>query len=98
MKRRFFTIIHAGTLTDEPGGQHEILWDTDDALLRTPYKKIPKEDVAECLVQSLLWKEAIGRSIDIASGPLAKPTKDWLRFWARPGDCMYPADKGFPTD
>lgn len=29
MKRSFFTIIHAGTLTDEPGGQREIVWDTD---------------------------------------------------------------------
>ena len=29
MKRSFFTIVHAGTLTDEPGGQREIVWDTD---------------------------------------------------------------------
>ena len=36
-----------------------------------------------------------GRSIDIASRPEgqgAQPTKDWLRFWARPGNCVYPAD------
>lgn len=98
MQRRFFTIIHSATMTDEPGGQQEIVWDTDDALLRTPYKKIPKEDVAECIVQALLWKEAIGRSIDIASGP-SKPSRDWLRFWARPGNCFYPADfEGFPAE
>ena len=36
MKRAFFTIIHAGALTDEPGGRREIVWDTDDSLLRTP--------------------------------------------------------------
>ena len=34
MKRCFFTIIHAGALTDEKGGEREIVWDTDDALLR----------------------------------------------------------------
>lgn len=99
MKRRLFTIIHAGTITEDPGKQHEIIWDTDDALLRTPYKKIPKEDVAECIVQALRWKEAIGRSIDIASGPVNKATTDWLRFWARPGNCLYPADfDGFPAE
>jgi hypothetical protein len=99
MKRKFFTIIHAAALTDDRGGQHEVIWDTDDALLRTPYKKIPREDVAECIVQALIWEEAIGKSIDVSSGPEAKPTKDWFRFWARPGSCMYPADyDGFPKD
>lgn len=77
------------------GGRREIVWDTDDALLRTSFRKIPREDVAEVLVQALIWKEAIGRSIDIASRPEgqgAGPTKDWLRFWSRPGNCVYPVD------
>lgn len=56
MKRCFFTIVHSGILTDEPGGQREIVWDTDDALLRTQLRKIPREDVAEVLVQALIWK------------------------------------------
>lgn len=60
MKRCFFTIVHSGALIDEKGGKREIVWDTDDALLRTNFRKIPREDVAEVLVQSLLWKEAIG--------------------------------------
>jgi nucleoside-diphosphate-sugar epimerase len=34
MKRCFFTIIHAGILTGEKGGEREIVWDTDDSLLR----------------------------------------------------------------
>ena len=66
-----------------------------DALLRTNFRKIPKEDAAEVLVQALVWKEAIGRSIDIGSlepGEGLGPTKDWLRFWARSGNCIYPAD------
>lgn len=101
MKRCYFTIVHAGTLTDEKGGEREIVWDTDDALLRTSFRKIPKEDAAEVLLQALHYKEAIGRSIDVASRPPgqgAGPTKDWIRFWSRPGNCLYPAaDPEDPT-
>lgn len=118
MKRCMFTILHAAKLTDEKGGCREIIWDTDDALLRTPFRRIPKEDAAEVIVQALQWKEAIGRSIDIASRPWSHPRgtqsdseatgstdhavgmssadiphkMDWLRFWSKPGDCIYPAD------
>jgi hypothetical protein len=78
--------------------------------LRKNFKKISKEDAAEVIVQALIWKESINRSIDIANLPndvadanedntssssfLASTTttKDWLRFWSRPGDCVYPAD------
>ena len=60
MKRCFFTIVHCGALIDEKGGKREIVWDTDDALLRTKYRKIPREDVAEVLVQALVCKDAIG--------------------------------------
>jgi len=95
MKRVFFTIVHAGTLTNEPGGLREIVWDVDDSLLRTSFRKIPEEDCAEVLVQALLHKESIGRSIDVASRPPgqgAGPTKDWSRFWSIPGNCLYPSD------
>jgi len=101
MKRCFFTILHAAQLTDEKGGRREVIWDTDDALLRTDYRKIPKQDVAEVIVQALIWPEAIGRSIDIASLPVESQSgnnvkdgspNDWLRFWSRPGNCVYPAD------
>jgi hypothetical protein len=61
IKRCYYTIIHSASLTDDKGGRREIVWDTDDALLRTPFRKIPKEDVAEVLVQALVWKEAIGK-------------------------------------
>ena len=93
MKRSFFTIIHAGTLTDKPGNRREIVWDNDDALLRTPFAKIPREDCAEVLVQCLLWKESIGRSIDVgARSEGTGPTKDWLRFFSIPGDNLFPFD------
>jgi hypothetical protein len=42
MKRLFFTIIHCGLLTNEKGAQKEIVWDTDDALLRSGLRKISK--------------------------------------------------------
>lgn len=95
MKRSFFTIIHAAHLVDEKGGEREVIWDTDDALLRTQFRKISKEDAAEVIVKALVFPQAIGRSIDIASksrGEGSGPTKDWLRFWSQPGDCVYPSD------
>lgn len=96
MKRVFFTIIHAGVLNEDKGGAKEIVWDTDDALIARGLNKISKEDVAEVLMQALLWKEAIGRSIDVCSKPpsdkqAAGPSKDWIRFWSMPGDCTYPS-------
>ena len=127
MKRCFFTILHAGQLTTEPSGNQEIIWDTDDILLRN-FKKISIDDTAEVIIQALIWKEAIGRSIDIANKPITNSksisssninTKkglfidknnknernndsksvnnsnkhtDWLRFWSKPGNCMYPSD------
>lgn len=94
MKRCFFTIIHAGALTDDPGGRREIVFDNDDALLRAGIKRMPKQDCAEVLLQALLWREAIGRSIDVAAR--AEGTKneglDWLRFWSIPGNNVYPAE------
>ena len=94
MKRSFFTIVHPGTMTDDPGGRREIVWDNDDSLLRTPFVRIPKQDVAEVCIQALVIKEAIGRSIDIAARAegTAPATKDWLRFWSIPGNNLYPSD------
>ena len=94
MKRCFFTILHAGALTDDPPGQRDIVFDNDDALLRTNFKSIPRGDMAEVVVQALIWKEAIGRSIDVAArekGSGSSKTQDWLRFWTTPGNNLYPA-------
>ena len=95
MRRCFFTILHAGALTDDPPGQRDIVFDNDDALLRTNFKTIPRKDMAEVVVQALVWKEAIGRSIDVAArekGTGSSKTQDWLRFWSTPGNNLYPAD------
>ena len=93
IKRCAFTILHAGKLTNEDGGKREIIWDVDDVLLRSDYKSISEADAAETIVQSLLWREALGRSIDIANGPVKlKMQQDWLKFWSRPGNCMFPSN------
>jgi hypothetical protein len=52
------------------------------------------KDVAEVLLQSLIWPEAIGRSIDIGSHPEGKSPQpmDWRNFWNSVDNCAYPAD------
>ena len=70
MKHSLFTILHAAQFTEEKGGTKEIIWDTDDALLRNNFRKISTDDAAEVVVQALIWKQAIGRSIDIANKPV----------------------------
>lgn len=45
------------------GGRREIVWDTDDSLLRTNFKRIPREDLAEVLIQTLIWKEGFIHSL-----------------------------------
>lgn len=96
MKRCFFTIIHAGALTNDPGYQRDIVFDNDDALLRTKFKTIPREDLAEVIVAALGRKEAVGRSIDVAArevGSGNSKSKDWLRFFSTPGDNLYPMEE-----
>jgi hypothetical protein len=46
-----YPAVHAAQLVDARGGPREIIWDTDDALLRTAYTKISREDAAEAVVQ-----------------------------------------------
>jgi len=70
-----YTIIHPGGLlphygmTKEgcDGGKRELLVETDDALLESDTRTIPREDVAEVTVQSLTTKEAIDTSWDLTS-------------------------------
>jgi uncharacterized protein YbjT (DUF2867 family) len=49
-----YTIIHPGGLLDKPGGQQQIVLDVNDKLLSRTTRSIPREDVAELCVQSLL--------------------------------------------
>lgn len=69
-----YTIIHAGGLLPHPGqfgscegGQREVLLAIDDELLDTETRLIPREDVAEVVVQSLTTPSALNVSFDLAS-------------------------------
>ena len=62
-----------------------------DELLKEKVRSIPREDVAEVCVQSLLQKKAINRSIDIISREpgVGKVTNDWSAFFSKAGNCKY---------
>merc|ERR1712176_452591 len=60
-----YTIIRAGGLLDQPGGERRIIVGADDADLG--YRSLPREDVAEMVVEALLHKESIGKSMDLVS-------------------------------
>ena len=61
-----YTIVHPGGLLNEPGGKREIVIGVDDDRGEGE-RSIPREDVAEVLVQALLIPKYKGRSFDIRS-------------------------------
>jgi uncharacterized protein YbjT (DUF2867 family) len=68
-----YTIIRAGGLLDQPGGKRELLVGKDDTLLENPPNgiptSIPREDVAEVVVQSLMLFGAHNKAFDLISVP-----------------------------
>lgn len=75
-----YTIVHPGGLLNEDGGKRELCMGVDDKNTFTDNNTIPREDVAEVLVQALLHTEYRGRSFDIVSKNEedGKPTKDYV--------------------
>lgn len=51
----------AGGLLDKPGGVRQLVLDVDDVLLSRTTRSIPRADVAELCVQSLLFDEVKNR-------------------------------------
>lgn len=82
-----YTIIHPGGLLPHmgnkvvPGGKRELLLGVDDAMMEGDAKSrcIPREDVAEVVLQCVLHPEAVaGRSFDLASqDPSIEGTSVW---------------------
>ena len=72
-----YTIIRAGGLQDQPGGQRELLVGKDDELLANPPDgiptSIPRADVAEVVVQALLEPAARNKAFDVISKPEGTP-------------------------
>ena len=61
-----YTIVHPGGLLNEPGSKREIVIGVDDERSEGE-RSIPREDVAEVLVQAALLPAYRGRSFDIRS-------------------------------
>jgi len=66
-----YTIVHPGGLLNEAGGKRELVVGVDDVTEGTgsDNRSIPREDVAEVLVQSLLLPSYKNRSFDVRSKP-----------------------------
>ncbi len=73
-----YTIIRAGGLLDKPGGQRELLVGKDDQLLTEPPNSIPtsipREDVAQLVVEALREPMAKNKAFDVISKPEDDPT------------------------
>lgn len=72
-----YTIIRAGGLQDQPGGQRELLVGKDDEWLIHPPDGIPtvipRSDVAEVVVQALRAPSARNKAFDLISKPAGNP-------------------------
>lgn len=62
-----YTVIHPGGLQNKPGGERELVVGVDDTLMSSDSKTVPREDVAEVVMQCLLEPAAVGRSFDIVA-------------------------------
>jgi uncharacterized protein YbjT (DUF2867 family) len=70
---RPYTIVHPGGLINEPGGQRELVLGVDDSMEGTDSRTVPREDVAEVMLQALRLPDLYGnRSFDLR----AKPTEE----------------------
>jgi uncharacterized protein YbjT (DUF2867 family) len=86
-----YTIIRAGGLLDQPGGQRELIVGKDDNFLTAPPNgiptNIPRADVAELVVQALIQPQAIDKAFDVIAKPeddrSAVKTSDFKELFAR---------------
>ena len=86
-----YTIIRAGGLLDQPGGKRELLVGKDDTMLVNPPggvpTSIPRADVAEVAVRSLLELNARNKAFDLISKPEDAPgavvTTDFAALFAQ---------------
>lgn len=72
-----YTIIRAGGLQDQPGGQRELIIGKDDTLLANPPDgiptSIPRADVAEVVAQALKSSVVRNKAFDVISKPEGTP-------------------------
>mgnify|MGYP001804785560 CR=1 FL=1 len=69
-----YSIIHPGGLSNDAGGEREIVFGVNDELLETTYRRIPRADVAEVAVQCLTSPEASNIAFDISTKEVGEGT------------------------
>ena len=62
-----YTIVRAGGLLNESGGKRKLLVGKNDTLLDRESPTIPREDVAELMIQALSIPEARNKAFDVVS-------------------------------
>lgn len=62
-----YTIIHAGGLIDQAGGERELLVGHNDEFLDSTTRAVPRADLAEVVAQALLCPEALDKDFDLVS-------------------------------
>mmetsp|Transcript_517 Transcript_517/g.602 ORF Transcript_517/g.602 Transcript_517/m.602 type:complete len:297 (+) Transcript_517:142-1032(+) len=60
-----YTIVHPGGLLNEPGGERELVVGVDDSQEGTTSRLVPREDVAEVMLQALRNEGYRNRSFDL---------------------------------
>jgi uncharacterized protein YbjT (DUF2867 family) len=77
---RDYTIVHPGGLLNEPGSERELVLGVDDSMDGTESRTVPREDVAEVMLQALRHSnEYKNRSFDLRAKPPGDgtPTTDF---------------------
>lgn len=67
-----YTILHPGGLTDDAGGERELVLGVDDEQHTTDNRSIPRADVARLLVAALEHESYRNRSFDARSRPVGE--------------------------
>ncbi len=86
-----YTIIRAGGLINEPGGKRALIVGKNDTLLENPPNGIPtvipREDVAELVVQALQQETAKNKAFDVIAKPEDDPnstvTKEFANLFSQ---------------
>lgn len=78
-----WTVVHPGGLVNEAGGVRALCLGVDDSVPGTENRNVPREDVAEVLLQSLVEPALQNRAFDLVSKPEGEgaPPSDWAA-WA----------------
>lgn len=80
-----YTIVRAGGLLNEPGGKRKLLVGKNDKLLQRESPTIPREDVAEVIVQALSIPQAKNKAFDVVSEEASpeEVTSDFASLFAQ---------------